>query len=469
MDDHSRTASSSTPASEGFRLHRRDGSPRSSGAGWFTARHAATLVVLAMIGFSVAPLYNVLMHRPFNKDYDLWQWTGRVVRVGGEIYPADQHLFPFMYPPSCAAMLAPIGGLSRLAFVAMLLLLNAASWALCILGSVFLATGRVRGQRLELSLLPSLAVIPFVNDMFLLGQPALLLLALLLGAFACLRRGRPTAAGALVAIAAAIKAYPILVAGYLIYRRQWRATAALGVTLLALLFVLPLAFRPPAGVVDDFGRWTRGMLFKYDQRTIGQRPERAYSFKNQSIQATVHRLARPVLANGEDAHVWRVNLLSLSFRATTRLMLAAIAAVGLFTLWVMPRGRDRIPADDGLEQGMVTILLLMLAPLSFNYSYVWLLFPLTLLGHLALAAPAGSAPRRYAPAVIALAVGLLALSIPMPKTAQAYGNVFFSGLVLWLGLGTALKLGWSRLLDAAPTVSRPTALARDRAATQITS
>ncbi len=99
---------------------------------------------------------------------------------------------------------------------------------------------------------------------------------------------------------------------------------------------------------------------------------------------------------------------------------------------------------------MVIILLLMMAPLSFNYSYVWLIFPLTLMGHLVLSAPAGSAPRRLVVGAIALSLGLLALSIPMPMTAQAYGNVFFSGLVLWLVLGVALKRGWSHALDDTP-------------------
>ncbi len=331
MEDRS---SSSMAAAPGLRVDRGEEPPSRR-----RGRVAAIVVGLVMIGFSAAPVVNVLTHKPFNKDYDLWQWTGRIVGAGGEVYPADQHLFPFMYPPSCAAMLAPLSRLPQLGFVLALLVLNSVSWAVCILASVYLATGRVRGQKLALYLLPSLAVIPFVHDTYLLGQPALLLLALLLGGFACLRRGSPTAAGALIAAAAAIKAYPLLVAGYLIYRRQWRATAALAVTLGALLFVLPLAFRTPSQTVSDFGRWTRGMLLKYDQHTIAQRPERAYSFKNQSIQATVHRLARPVLANGEDDRVWRVNLLNLSFAATTRLMLATIGCVGLFYLWATPRGR----------------------------------------------------------------------------------------------------------------------------------
>ena len=63
-----------------------------------------------------------------------------------------------------------------------------------------------------------------IYNVYLLGQPNLLLLALLLGAFACLRLGRPIGAGSLLATAAAIKAFPILALGYLIYRRMWTAS-----------------------------------------------------------------------------------------------------------------------------------------------------------------------------------------------------------------------------------------------------
>ena len=417
-----------------------------SGSSSFWRRFRSIRVVAAALGvmmaaFMVAPLVNVARNELFNKDYDLWQAVGQIVIAGGDVYPKQEGLFPFMYPPACAAMLAPLSPLPRWAFVASLLVLNTISWIVCILAAVYLATGRLRGNAPELFFWPSIAIVPFIHDTYLLGQPAMLLLALLLGGFVCLRRKYPVAAGALIAVAAAIKAYPILAVGYLVYRRQWRAVAATGVTLLALMFVLPLAFRAPARVGEDFVLWTRGMLFKYDERTIAQRPERAYSFKNQSIQATVHRLARPVLANGEDDKTWKVNLLSLDFRSTTLLMLGATGALGLFYLWSTWRSKVG-PPDDAAEQSLVSLLILMMAPLSFNYSYAWLMFPMTLLLQLAMKSKAGTPQRRWAVGSISASIGLLLLTLPMPKLAQAYGNVFFSGLVLLIGLGVILRRGW---------------------------
>ena len=138
-----------------------------------------------------------------------------------------------------------------------------------------------------------------VYNIYLLGQPNLLLLALLLGSFACLRLGRPIGAGALLATAAAIKAFPILALGYLIYRRMWTASAATVAVLAAWLLLAPLPFRTPAQAVDDLVVWSQGMLFTYNTHGIAQRPFRSYSYKNQSIMALAHRLLRDVPADGE--------------------------------------------------------------------------------------------------------------------------------------------------------------------------
>ena len=362
-------------------------------------------------------------------------------------------------------MLAPLSPLSRGAFVGCLLLLNSVSWTVCILASVYLATGRLRNQHPALYFWPSLAVIPFVHDTYLLGQPALLLLALLLGSFALLRRGQPVGAGALIAVAAAIKAYPILAAGYLIYRRKWKALIAMGITFSALMFVFPLAFRTPLQVGEDAALWVKGMLFKYDEDSIGQRPDRAYSYKNQSVQATVHRLVRPVLADGEANRTWKVNLLNLNFRQTTVVMIGAVGLLGLFYLGSTWGAAKRPQPADAVEQSMGIIMVLFLTPLSFNYGYVWLMFPMTVLLHLGFSSGRESRLRLLSWGSIAVSVVLLSLSVSMLRPAQAYGNVFVSGLVLMIALGVILKTG---LLREAVGLSQPS-IATEKTARSTTS
>ena len=235
------------------------------------------------------------------KDYGLWYQVGLAIRQGLDIYPRPEshRLFPFMYPPSAAAMLAWLSMLGRTGSLLALVVVNSAAWLASIVLSVYLVVKPGTRRHPLVVILPSLSIVVLVHNIYLLGQPNLLLLALLLGAFACLRHGYSVTAGVLVATAAAIKAFPIMALGYLIYRRMWAASAATVVALAAWLLIAPLPFRTPAQAVDDVVVWSKGMLFTYNSHGIAQRPFRSYSYKNQSIMALTHRLLRDVPADGE--------------------------------------------------------------------------------------------------------------------------------------------------------------------------
>jgi hypothetical protein len=334
---------------------------------------------------------------------------------------------------------------------------------------------------------------------------------MVLAAFACLRLGRGAAAGALVATAAAVKAFPILILAYLVYRRFWSATAATVLVLAAWLLVAPLAFRTPAQAVDDLVVWSRGMLLTYNTHGIAQRPLRSYSYKNQSIMAVAHRLLRDVPADGEAVlarrakagwggrripmgppldpttdllaflkphhepvgttqpanaaradesfprwdedlkgaepalrTAWKVNVLDLDFQAVTAITLAAMLGLCLFVAAVMPLRLCRTRQTDALEFALVILLTLIFSPLSFNYAYVWLLYPTTVALHRVLDQPADPPARWRRLQVVWLSAVLLipALAIPMPQVAQACGNLFVPALLLVFGLGAMLR--WER-------------------------
>jgi hypothetical protein len=395
------------------------------------------LLLALMIVFSVAPVSNCFRGKK-NKDYNLWYRTGHSYLRGEAIYPKDGHLFPFMYPPPCAAMLAVASTPGERPFVVGLVLVNSAAWVACILLAVGLAAGSAPRRPL-LYALPTACVLPYIHDTYLLGQPNLLLLAVMLGAFTCLRAGRPALAGVLVAMAAAVKAFPILAVGYLIYRRCWRALAALVLTLASLLLLLPIAFRGTAGASDDLVTWTGGMVLKYDEQAIAQRPERCYSFKNQSLMALANRLLRSIPADGEADQRWKVNVADLRFEAVNAVIAAAGLGLCLFYVLSMPRSARRTPSSDAAEQAMLLLLILDFSPLAFNYYYVWLLFPIAVLLQRALGAPAGSQGRRESSAWLLAALAVLATAAAWPRPAQAYGNLFFANLLLLAGLGRSLR------------------------------
>lgn len=264
--------------------------------GWWIVLFATMLI------FSALPISNFFLGLS-TKDYGLWYQVGLAVRQGVDIYPRPEtgRLFPFMYPPSAAAMLAFVSFLGPVGSLVLLVLVNSAAWLACIWLSIWLAGGSGDGRRRHplTVIVPSLSVIVLIYNIYLLGQPNLLLLALLLGAFACLRLKHQVGAGTLVATAAAIKAFPILVLAYLVYRRMWVASATTVAVLAGWLLIAPLPFRSPDRVIDDLTVWSQGMVFTYNSYGIAQRPFRSYSYKNQSIMAMAHRLLRDVPADGE--------------------------------------------------------------------------------------------------------------------------------------------------------------------------
>ncbi|MGC8641854.1 MAG: glycosyltransferase family 87 protein [Isosphaeraceae bacterium] len=454
-------------------------------------RGLAIVFVILMIVFSAIPLVIDLQEMP-NKDYSLWYQVGVVLRQGIDLYPdpSTGRLFPFMYPPSAAALLGFLSVLGKHGTTLVLILAHSVAWWGAIFLSVWLATGgkgKLARQHPLLYVAPSLCVIALIHNTYLLGQPNLSLLTLLLGAFACLRGKREVAAGALVATAAAIKAFPILAIGYFIYRRMWRATAATLATLAIWLFVVPLPFRTPAQAARDLSRWSRGMIFTYNAKGIAQRPFRSFSYKNQSIMAMTHRLLRDVPADGEKVlsehlaqsrpagnqpprgmradgsfdlavmltappetpswkadfatvqpalqRAWRVNVVSLGFRTVTAVTLTAMLALALFVIAVWPPRRARTALTDSVEFAHVTLLIVMFSPLSFNYAFVWLIYPYTVALYLVMNHPAQGRWRSVERAWLAAAFLIPATAVFTPLYAQAYGNLFVPAVLLVIGLG----------------------------------
>lgn len=487
--------------------------------GWWVA------LIGAMVVFSAFPIANQLLELS-TKDYGLWYQVGIAVRQGFDIYPRPEtgRLFPFMYPPSAAAMLAWVSFLGSFGTLLAMVIVNSLSWLACILLSVWLASGTIARRKPLVLIVPSLSTVVLIYNIYLLGQPNLLLLALLLATFACLRLKRELSAGVFLATAAAIKAFPILALGYLVYRRMWKATLATCVALAAWILIAPLPFRTPGQVADDLVVWSQGMVFTYNSYGIAQRPFRSYSYKNQSIMALTHRLLRDVPADGElvlsrkartsnglsraangvppvdpstdllaflkphpqtsttstaqhaglvpiDARAsigtpgaagergmehtsrwddvlhgaepelraaWRVNFVNLNFRAVTVITCAAMLTLCLFVVSVMPPQNRRTWQTDALEFALVSLLTVMFSPLSFNYAYVWLIYPTTLGLHLVLSEPTGTPRHRLKVVWIVTILAIPALAIPMPQAAQAYGNLFVPALLLVLGLGAIL-------------------------------
>jgi hypothetical protein len=389
--------------------------------------------VVAATVFSVLPLLRYFRGRTLF-DYKLWYDTGQHVLAGREIYFFRSGKYDFMYPPPCALFLAGASSLGQGGLILLLVAINSVAWFYSARLSALLAGGDKGAKNVWLFLLPSLLVIVYIWSSYHLGQPSLVLLALMLGAFVALRAKKEILAGGLIAVAAAIKAFPILAIVYLLYRRYWTAAASLVVTLVFLILVLPAPFRGFEQAWRDIQKWSAGMLI-YSEAKVGQRPMRSYTWKNQSLIGVANRLLRHVDADAASApHTpIYVNFADLKFPIVNMIVIGVALMLGALFVAAMPHRDIPTAESDAIEFSLLLLLMLMVTPLSFGYFYSWLMLPFAAITQRILAGKGSARLWWCLPALALLALGLL-----FPRGAQLYGNTFFATLLLFTGLSIEL-------------------------------
>ena len=372
------------------------------------------------------------------KDYPLWYWAGQQVLHGKDLYPGVPNAhFDFIYPPLSAILLAIPSYFGKIPLYLCLSVLNAGAWWMTTqLSNAMTGSGKVPEP--WLAALPAIVTISFVFDMFDLGQPNLILLAMMLLGFWLLQHGRPWASGGLFALATAIKVFPLAVFPYLLWRRQWASAASMVVFLGIFLFVVPAPIRGFQHNVSELKTWYQGMVGSSSEQGFGQRGEQNWSWVNQSIIAMTHRLTRPVNYNQDNPAKppAYMNLADLDFKTANWAVVAISLAIGLGFIAVMPPRSRRTPLSDAEELGILFCLMTVASPLARQYYFMWLFFPVTVLMHRAAYDPR-PAVRRGTWAVLGIGGFLICLSLPVfPNDLQAFGNnlaatVVITGALVW--------------------------------------
>jgi hypothetical protein len=408
---------------------------------------AANLILIAV------PLVPQLFLHGKGKDYPLWYGVGHQVLTGGDLYRDTGHGFGFLYPPFAAVLLAPFALFGRAFSILCIGLVNAASWWAAARLSDRLAG--VPGKKAWwVVALPSVIALPFIWDMYDLGQPNLMLLAIVLAGLALLAGRREWSAGVMFAAAAALKAFPVAILPYLIWRRRWKAAASMALFLL----LTPAPFRGFERNLAEVKTWASAMVFSANEKGFGQRPEQNWGWKNNALIAVVHRYVRPINAEAEHPEVkpLYVNALNLSFDQAN-LMLAVVAGViGLGFIALLPPERRRTPASDGAEYALLIALMTIASPLARAYYFVWLLFPFTLLVYRAALDPERRV-RRWSAGLLAASLALFTIgaSIGPPHILQALGNMFWATAVIIGALAWLMRRNMAPSEAAAP--GRPAA------------
>lgn len=372
------------------------------------------------------------------KDYPLWYWAGQQVLHGAPFYPATPiEYFDYIYPPLPAILLAIPSWFGKIPLYVVLSILNALAWWYTgTFSQVMTGSGRKPGPWLEA--LPVVVTVPFVFDMFDLGQPNLVLLAMMLFGFWSLRHQRSWLAGFMFALAAAIKVFPIAVLPYLLWRRKWAAVASTIAFTGILLFLVPAPIRGFERNVAELTVWYQGMVGTSSEKGFGQRDEQNWSWVNQSLIAVTHRLVRPINFNQDNPKKppRTMNIIDVDYRTANWIVLAVAALLGLGFLAVMPRQAERTARSDAEELGILFCLVTVASPLARQYYFMWLFFPMTVLIH-----RAAFDERAKVRLGTWLALGatciLMLLALPwFPILLQAWGNNLAATAVL------AATLAW---------------------------
>ena len=403
---------------------------------------------LGLVGF--ARVLPALARVPAQLDFGAYYVAARALQAGVSPYrPGELDQVAagvagvphsaYLYPPFFAAALRPLAllpyRLAETVWFAANLTLFGLLWVL-LLRLVELP------PRWRVAVPWAALLLPAVYDTWLLGQVSLLLTVLMVGALVLTAAPRCSArrdllAGALLGLAAAVKLYPILLAGVYLARRRW------AVLLGALLGAAG------AGVVGlVFGGGWQTALDWLTSGLGGASGKVAFP-SNQSLGGV---LARCLTANSFQVPVLRrENLLTVTppplldspSAAAALTALGSLAVVGL-SAWALLR-----PGPPGetlpLDAAICTGAMLLVTPIVWDLYYVHLLLPLLLLAQAARGRP-------WLGLVLGLACLLLAL-----QRYWRYLLLYSQSPLLMLWGFLAVLLIWGALLRLRLRQGRPEA------------
>ena len=288
-----------------------------------------------------------------DRIYD-WIWLQRIKDHWGLDQPlvGFAGLTPFSALPLLPFSMLPALVAKRIWIVASLLFLSS---------SVELLSRVTSLGRRRIWLLALLAIFP-LRTSFLFGQMHLLILLLLVAAYYFHQREQPIACGICLAVAGSLKIYPLLFAGYFLWKRQWRPALSIVCTTILLVGCGYLCFGS-----DAMNIYSTQIL----PRSLQGEVLDPYNVRAASGSALFHKLfiAEPQL----NPVPWRDSP-SLYAVLYPLWQLAVMAP-----LFAVLKVKDTSWQTTHLEWGAFVLALLVLSPVPSSYHFVAVIFSVSLL------------------------------------------------------------------------------------------
>jgi alpha-1,2-mannosyltransferase len=377
------------------------------------------------------------------RDFGVYWTTGQRLLDGAPIYdPRDNPLLAYKYSPTFALLCAPLALLPLELARSLWFAANfALTLAVPLLAYELVAerTPARPGHRFAVCALATLLSLRYVTMNAAAGHVVALQLVLALGGLVLIERERTGGGAALLGLAILTKIVPVLLLGYLVLRRRWRAAGATVVAVGAWA-LLPALWLGISGDVALHLEWLR---FIQAENTLDQlvRPQ------NQSLLALLTRL---LVETPYGVHVAALPLDRVTALYGPILFGGFAVLVLALEAWVGRPGAEL--REDRLRVALVVILTYMTAigPLSWRYGLLSMIVAWVFVADRALRGQ--RTPRVCVLAAVAVAFGVLTTRDVVGRPAETWSHLL--GVEMW---GGVLAAALSVALAGAP--ARPRAVA----------
>lgn len=392
-----------------------------------------------------------LSHKHFG-DFPTFYHAARAALDGRDMYKAYEAELCYVYPPLYAVCCTPLAGLSKLAAARIMLPIN----ILCALAALLLGT-RAQMRRFGVPIsVTSVAAIALLagllsenelrNQLQALETDVLMLLAFTLGLLWLDRR--PAFSGAALAFALNIKYLPIIVLPYLLFRRRWRAAAALGVWTIiwGLLPALVLGWHRNAECLHTALGGLMGWVGKAPPPPAGAQAAKVHGIADWLSISVTSAIARQLRYHG---HPERFALVLAGLLGLMGMLLAwALYRWNRFPFWIWPKADAQrvwpFRGLVGLEWASLIVIALAFSP-DTNPRHLVLALLVNVTASVLLLAPRPGVPRWP----LAIGTGLMFLGFIMPLkgwVSPKFAHEYFRyGVASWGLLAMYVTLLWTAL------------------------
>jgi alpha-1,2-mannosyltransferase len=271
------------------------------------------LALALVVGLGVNTVYRAAVWPVQRTDFTVYQLAGQAVIDGADIYQVrNVRGWAYVYPPPFAILMVPFALLSVFCGALVWYAISVALivWALVMCVRTVRSVFSLDGHLLILSTVPIAMLLVWFMSGLTRGQASILLMWLVLAAFCWHWEGHDLRGGACLAGAVLLKAFPLVLLGYFVWRKKWKFLLATFAVLIVGGLILPGAVFGFKRNVAYWASWERIIagpaLANESQRVqsgLNDQLLDPQKLRNQSLLAALSRLTSSSFARVATAFV----------------------------------------------------------------------------------------------------------------------------------------------------------------------